>query len=102
MSKAGAKWHDKNSSNLAKAGFTAGEIKKIAAHVANRNRRADLHFKVSVDAAKVLLRKAFAELAMGKSTGCPVAIVRGGPDDWFGESSIREDLVRDAADDLFR
>lgn len=43
-----------------------------------------------------------AELAMGKSTGCPVGIVRGGPDEWFGESSIAEDLVRDAADDLFR
>jgi len=43
-----------------------------------------------------------AELSMGKSTGCPVGIVRGGPDEWFGESSIRDDLVRDAADDLFR
>lgn len=43
-----------------------------------------------------------AELAMGKSTGWPVAIVRGGPDDWFGEASVREHIVRDPADDLFR
>lgn len=43
-----------------------------------------------------------AELAMGKSTGVPVAVIRGGPDDWFGESSVREDIVRDPADDLFR
>ena len=43
-----------------------------------------------------------AELAMGKTTGIPVAVVRGGPDEWFGESSVSEDLVRDPADDLFR
>lgn len=43
-----------------------------------------------------------AELAMGKTTGVPVAVIRGGPDDWFGESSVQDDLVRDAADDLFR
>lgn len=43
-----------------------------------------------------------AELAMGKSTGCPVGIIRGGPDEWFGTSSVREDLVRAPADDLFR
>lgn len=43
-----------------------------------------------------------AELAMGKSTGVPVAVIRGGPDEWFGESSIREDLVRSPSDDLFR
>jgi len=43
-----------------------------------------------------------AELAMGKSTGVPVAVIRGGPDDWFGESSVQQDIVRDAADDLFR
>ena len=43
-----------------------------------------------------------AELAMGKTTGVPVAVIRGGPDEWFGESSVQEDLVRDPADDLFR
>ncbi len=43
-----------------------------------------------------------AELAMGKATGVPVAVIRGGPAEWFGESSVRDDLIRDAADDLFR
>ena len=43
-----------------------------------------------------------AELAMGKTTGVPVAVIRGGPSEWFGESSVRDDLVRDPADDLFR
>lgn len=43
-----------------------------------------------------------AELAMGKSTGCPVAVIRGGPDEWFGTSSVHTDLLRDPADDLFR
>ena len=43
-----------------------------------------------------------AELAMGKSTGIPVAVIRGGPDEWFGESSVQQDVVRDPADDLFR
>jgi len=32
----------------------------------------------------------------------PVAVIRGGPSEWFGESSVRDDLVRDPADDLFR
>lgn len=45
---------------------------------------------------------AAAELAMGKSTGWPVAVVRGGSADWFGESSVCDDLVRPPADDLFR
>ncbi len=45
---------------------------------------------------------AAAELAMGKTTGCPVGIIRGGPDEWFGSSSVVEDIVRDPADDLFR
>lgn len=43
-----------------------------------------------------------AELAMGKTTGVPVAVIRGGPSEWFGESSVRDDLVRYPADDLFR
>ena len=42
-----------------------------------------------------------AELVMGKADGIPVAIVRGLNPDWFRESSSRE-LVRPAADDLFR
>jgi len=43
-----------------------------------------------------------AELVMGKSSGWPVAVIRGGPSDWFGESSVRDDVVRAPADDLFR
>ena len=43
-----------------------------------------------------------AELAMGKPTGVPVAVIRGGSADWFGESSVQDDLVRDPQDDLFR
>ena len=42
-----------------------------------------------------------AELVMGKADGVPVAIVRGLDPSWFRESSSRE-LVRPAADDLFR
>ena len=43
-----------------------------------------------------------AELVMGKSSGIPVAIVRGGEPDWFGDGNVREDLIRDPQDDLFR
>lgn len=43
-----------------------------------------------------------AELVMGKSTGVPVAIVRGGDPAWFGSGSVADDIVRDPADDLFR
>ena len=42
-----------------------------------------------------------AELVMGKSSGVPVAIVRGLDRSWFRESSARE-LVRGPAEDLFR
>jgi coenzyme F420-0:L-glutamate ligase / coenzyme F420-1:gamma-L-glutamate ligase len=44
---------------------------------------------------------AAAELVMGKSSGVPVAIVRGLDHTWFRESSSRE-LVRGPAEDLFR
>jgi len=43
-----------------------------------------------------------AELVMGKSSGIPVAIVRGGDPSWFGEGSVKESLIRDPKDDLFR
>jgi len=43
-----------------------------------------------------------AELVMGKSSGVPVAIVRGGDPTWFGTGSVAADIVRDPADDLFR
>ncbi len=42
-----------------------------------------------------------AELVMGKSSGIPVAIVRGADPAWFRESSMKE-IVRPAREDLFR
>jgi coenzyme F420-0:L-glutamate ligase/coenzyme F420-1:gamma-L-glutamate ligase len=44
---------------------------------------------------------AAAELVMGKSSGVPVAIVRGLAASWFRESSVQE-LVRPPGEDLFR
>jgi coenzyme F420-0:L-glutamate ligase/coenzyme F420-1:gamma-L-glutamate ligase len=43
-----------------------------------------------------------AELVMGKSSGCPVAIVRGIDPAAFRESSVRAEIVRPAGEDLFR
>lgn len=43
-----------------------------------------------------------AELVRGKATGIAVAIIRGGPDDWFGEGSIADDVIRHPSEDLFR
>jgi coenzyme F420-0:L-glutamate ligase / coenzyme F420-1:gamma-L-glutamate ligase len=43
-----------------------------------------------------------AELVMGKSSGIPVAVVRGVPREWLRESSVRNEIVRKPADDLFR
>jgi len=45
---------------------------------------------------------AAAELVMGKSTGIPVAVVRGVDPTWLRESSIRAEIVRKPSDDLFR
>ena len=42
-----------------------------------------------------------AELVMGKSTGVPVAVVRGADPSWFRESSMSE-IVRPPNEDLFR
>ena len=42
-----------------------------------------------------------AELVMGKSTGVPVAIVRGADPSWFRDSSMSE-IVRPPSEDLFR
>jgi coenzyme F420-0:L-glutamate ligase/coenzyme F420-1:gamma-L-glutamate ligase len=42
-----------------------------------------------------------AELVMGKSSGIPVAVVRGVDPSWFRESSMRE-IVRPPQEDLFR
>lgn len=45
---------------------------------------------------------AAADLVMGKSSGVPVAVIRGGDPSWFGEGSVIGDIVRAPADDLFR
>lgn len=42
-----------------------------------------------------------AELVMGKSTGIPVAVIRGADPGWFRDSRIDE-LIRPASEDLFR
>lgn len=42
-----------------------------------------------------------AELVMGKSSGIPVAVIRGVDPEWLRESSIGE-IVRPASEDLFR
>lgn len=42
-----------------------------------------------------------AELVMGKSSGIPVAVVRGIEPSWLRESSVNE-LIRPPAEDLFR
>ena len=43
-----------------------------------------------------------AELVMGKSSGIPIAIVRGADESWGGSGSVRDQIVRDPQDDLFR
>lgn len=42
-----------------------------------------------------------AEMVMGKSSGIPVAIIRGADAAWFRDSSVNE-IVRPAQEDLFR
>lgn len=43
-----------------------------------------------------------AELVMGKSTGIPVAVVRGVDPSWLRAGSVRGEVVRSPTDDLFR
>ncbi|MGH9062844.1 MAG: coenzyme F420-0:L-glutamate ligase [Acidimicrobiales bacterium] len=43
-----------------------------------------------------------AELAMGKASGVPVAVVRGLDPAWLRESSVAAEIVRPHAEDLFR
>ncbi len=43
-----------------------------------------------------------AELVMGKSSGIPVAIVRGIDPSWLRDSSVRDEIVRPYQEDLFR
>ena len=45
---------------------------------------------------------AAADLILGKSRNTPVAVVRGCDPEWMGPGSVRQDIVRDPADDLFR
>jgi coenzyme F420-0:L-glutamate ligase/coenzyme F420-1:gamma-L-glutamate ligase len=43
-----------------------------------------------------------AELVMGKSTGVPVAVVRGVPSDWLRRGDVTSELIRTPEEDLFR
>ena len=45
---------------------------------------------------------AAADLVCGKAEGVPVALVRGVDPNWLRDSSIREEVVRNPAEDLFR
>ena len=45
---------------------------------------------------------AAADLVMGKATATAAAVVRGVDPSWLGESSVRAEVVRSPADDLFR
>ncbi len=45
---------------------------------------------------------AAAELVMGKSSGIPVAVVRGLDPTWFRTGSVADEIVRHPAEDLFR
>ena len=43
-----------------------------------------------------------SEIVMGKSLGIPAAIARGLTREWFGEGSVKENLIRPASEDFFR
>ncbi|MEO6987439.1 MAG: coenzyme F420-0:L-glutamate ligase [Aquihabitans sp.] len=43
-----------------------------------------------------------ADLVLGKSTGLPVAVIRGVDPTWLRRGNVREEIVRDPAEDLFR
>jgi coenzyme F420-0:L-glutamate ligase/coenzyme F420-1:gamma-L-glutamate ligase len=43
-----------------------------------------------------------AELVMGKAAGVPAAIIRGVDPSWFRDASVRAEIVRPPAEDLFR
>lgn len=43
-----------------------------------------------------------ADLVLGKSTGMPVAVIRGVDRAWFRRGEVRGELVRDPEEDLFR
>jgi coenzyme F420-0:L-glutamate ligase/coenzyme F420-1:gamma-L-glutamate ligase len=43
-----------------------------------------------------------AEMVMGKSSGIPVAVVRGVDAEWLRAGSVRDEIVRNPQEDLFR
>jgi coenzyme F420-0:L-glutamate ligase/coenzyme F420-1:gamma-L-glutamate ligase len=43
-----------------------------------------------------------AELVMGKSSGVPVAVIRGVEPSWLREASVHDEIVRPPEEDLFR
>ena len=43
-----------------------------------------------------------AEMVMGKSTGIPVAVLRGIDPTWLREGSVHDELIRPSQEDLFR
>ena len=43
-----------------------------------------------------------AELVMGKATGVAAAVIRGVEPSWFRDASVRAEIVRPPAEDLFR
>jgi F420-0:gamma-glutamyl ligase len=43
-----------------------------------------------------------AELVMGKATGVAAAVIRGVDPSWFRDASVRAEIVRPPAEDLFR
>ena len=45
---------------------------------------------------------AAAELVMGKASGVAAAVVRGVDPAWLGDGSVRQEVVRNPAEDLFR
>jgi coenzyme F420-0:L-glutamate ligase/coenzyme F420-1:gamma-L-glutamate ligase len=45
---------------------------------------------------------AAAEMVMGKALAIPVAVVRGVDRSWLRESSVRDEIVRNPSEDLFR
>ena len=45
---------------------------------------------------------AAADLVCGKAEGIPVALVRGVNSSWLRDSSVREEIVRNPSEDLFR
>lgn len=45
---------------------------------------------------------AAADLVLGKATGMPVAVIRGVDPTWLRRGSVRDEIVRDPSEDLFR